>query len=188
MKRVLCAALAVLFLCVCLAGCGNKLKSDLTFETLSVTFYDGKTVSTDMDQEAVRKNMERAPSDTLELTNSTMDEWVLNYGLSVAYDLSENVSSIMAIKTDDTSFKTSVGVSLGDSIASVKENLGEPILKDEDSCNYLFYRTEGRYVIVRGDPDYFLSSLKEEERKNAYMVIFYFENDKVESFSVRNFT
>jgi hypothetical protein len=173
---------------VCLAGCGNKLKSDLTFETLSVTFYDGKTVSTDMDQEAVRKNMERAPSDTLELTNSTMDEWVLNYGLSVAYDLSENVSSIMAIKTDDTSFKTSLGVSLGDSIASVKENLGEPILKDEDSCNYLFYRTEGRYVIVRGDPDYFLSSLKEEERKNAYMVIFYFENDKVESFSVRNFT
>ena len=188
MKRVLCAALAVLFLCVCLAGCGNKLKSDLTFETLSVTFYDGKTVSTDMDQESVRKNMERAPSDTLELTNSTMDEWVLNYGLSVAYDLSEHVSSIMAIKTDDTSFKTSLGVSLGDSIASVKENLGEPILKDEDSCNYLFYRTEGRYVIVRGDPDYFLSSLKEEERKNAYMVIFYFENDKVESFSVRNFT
>ena len=106
----------------------------------------------------------------------------------MAYDLSENVSSIMAIKTDDTSFKTSLGVSLGDSIASVKENLGEPILKDEDSCNYLFYRTEGRYVIVRGDPDYFLSSLKEEERKNAYMVIFYFENDKVESFSVRNFT
>ncbi len=187
MKRILCAALTVLFLCMCLAGCGNKLKSDLTFETLSVTFYDGKTVSTDMDQETVRKNMERAPSNTLELTNSTMDEWVLSYGLSVGYDLNENVSSIMAIKTDDMSFKTSLGVSLGDSIASVKEKLGESISEDEDLCTYLFYRIEGRYIIVRGDPDSFLSSLKEDERKNAYMVIFYFENDKVRSFSVNNF-
>ena len=40
----------------------------------------------------------------------------------------------------------------------------------------------------QGNPDYFLSSLKEDERKNAYMVIFYLENDKVETFSVSNFS
>ena len=28
MKRILCAALTVLFLCVCLAGCGNKNQVD----------------------------------------------------------------------------------------------------------------------------------------------------------------
>ena len=47
------------------------------------------------------------------------------------------------------SFKTSLGVSLGDSIASVKENLGEPTLEDEDSC--IKYCTSSFNDIVNTD-------------------------------------
>ena len=56
MKKLFCGILAVVLILGCLAGCSNTSKSDLYFETLSVTLYDGKVVSTDMDQETIRKD------------------------------------------------------------------------------------------------------------------------------------
>lgn len=188
MKKLFCGILAVVLILGCLAGCSNTSKSDLYFETLSVTLYDGKVVSTDMDQETIRKNMKESPSNTIELTDSVQDEWVLDYGLFVDYDSSNWVSYIFVVGSEGGNFTTSLGVSQGDSVASMKEKLGEPMEEDEARYTYGFYLVEGRYIIARGNTDSFFSSLVENSDINAYTVNFSTDNDKIEDFSVYHLT
>lgn len=183
MKQLFCGILTVVLILGCLAGCSNTSKSDLYFETLSVTLYDGKVVSTDMDQETIRKNMEKAPSNTV-----LEDECVLDYGLFVDYDSSNWVSSISVVGSEHEKFTTSLGVSQGDSVASMKEKLGEPMEEDEARYTYGFYLVEGRYIIARGNTDSFFSSLVENSDINAYTVNFSTDNDKIENFSVYHLT
>lgn len=184
MKKLFCGILAVVLIFGCLAGCANKSKSDLNFETLGVTLYDGIVVSTDMDQETIRKNMKESPSNTIELTDSVQDEWVLDYGLFVNYDSSNWVSSISVVGSEHEKFTTSLGISQGDSVASMKEKLGEPMEEDEARYTYGFYLVEGRYIIARGNTDSFFSSLVENSDTKAYTVNFSTNDDKIKNFSV----
>ena len=184
MKRVLCGALAVILAIGCLTGCQKS--NEKKFETLSVTFEDGKTVSTDMDQETVRKNMADPPYNTLELQDSTTDEWTIDYGLYVDYR-NDKVDAIFIASEPNKTYSTSIGVSYGDSVASLKEKLGNPTEISEESTDYQygFILEEGRYTLFNGTlEDFFQQGLADQQGVSFYMVSFKSENDKINSFSV----
>ena len=192
MKRVLCGVLAVVLALSCFVGCQKKSAAK-TFETISITFEDGKSVDTNMDMDTVRKIMGDSPDNTLETEYSITDEWYY-YGISAEYrDEKADRFHVYPIMYG-THFSTSLGVSLGDSVASLKEKLGEKMEIDAEEDKYPtdyqygFILEDGRYTLFNGTFEEFVSSLSEESGQlSLYMATFGTENDKVDSFSIYKF-
>ena len=139
-----------------------------------------------MDMETVRKAMKDEPENTLEFESGSIDDdWIRNYSLFVSYSGEKKVRSIY-ITPYNTDYTTSLGISGGDSVASMKEKLGEPASvkteEDETIYQYCFNLVEGRYEKFQGSYDEFLLSSKEGDQ--LCFVRLGSENDKITSFGV----
>lgn len=182
MKKVAGMMLACILLVFSLSGCQNSGESP-TFETLSVTFDGGKTLSMEMNQEAVRKVMEEEPTETTEEFGQISDDWDLDYSFYVNYKTEEpyEVTKI-SLSFADIDFETSLGIAKGDSVASIKEKLGDLCTKSDSdestSYSYAFRYADGQYEIV--DPNKTIGGLMGDSKDiGLYGATFICENDKV---------
>lgn len=182
MKKVAGMMLACILLIFPLSGCQNSGESP-TFETLSVTFDGGKTLSMEMNQEAVRKVVGEEPTETKEEFGQISDDWDLDYSFYVNYKTEEpyEVTKI-SLSFADIDFETSLGIAKGDSVASIKEKLGDLCTKSDSdestSYSYAFRYADGKYEIV--DPNKTIGELTGGSKDiGLYSATFICENDKV---------
>lgn len=183
MKKLFAVFLALVLACSCLAGCGNS-NGTVSFDTLSLTLQDGKTLEMGMDQDTVREIMVDAPYNTIDLDTTVYDEWPIDYGLFVSYGANNKVNSIFT--TGSHEFSTSLGISTGDSAEKLKEKLGKP-MKTTDNNDlgtgyfYYFYLTDGRYQIIRESLEDF--NTNHPDGANLYYANIYIRDDTVASFA-----
>lgn len=182
MKKVVGIMLACVLLVFSLSGCQNSGESR-TFETLSVTFDGGKTLSMEMNQEAVRKVIGEEPTETKEEMGQLSDDWDLDYALSVKYKTEEPYKvTWISFPMAGVDFETSLGIAKGDSVASIKEKLGDLCTKSDSdestSYSYAFRYADGKYEIV--DPNKTIGELMGDSKDvGFYGATFVCENDKV---------
>lgn len=165
-----------------LPGCQNSNESR-TFETLSITFDGGKTLSMEMNQKAIRETMGEEPTETKEEYGEISDRWDFDYLLYVNYKTESpykvtRISFVLA----DIDFETSLGIAKGDSVASMKEKLGDLYIQSESdgitSYLYAFRYADGQYEMV--DPNKSIGELTGgSEDIGLYGVTFTSENDTV---------
>lgn len=188
----------VLLLVLCLmcgtAGCGPQAGK---LDSLGVAYEDGRTVTMDMDMAAVRQvmgsNYENAPG----IDSYQFDRW-REGALFVDYKV-DQVSDIY-VAGEAQPWSTTLGVSYGDSLAAVKERLGEPMRDQRDSeypdgdafLYYAFYQAGEHYEQVENTYDsweaFNAETKKSPDRDNYYMLALSMARDKVYSCSISRFT
>lgn len=185
MKKVVGIMLACVLLVFSLSGCQNS-GGNRTFETLSVTFDGGKTLSMEMNQEAVRKVIGEEPTETKEEFGQLSDHWDLDYSFYVHYKTEEPYKvTWISFPMAGVDFETSLGIAKGDSVASIKEKLGDLYSQSDSdettSYSYAFRYADGKYEIV--DPNKTIGELMGDSKDvGLYGVTFVCENDKVTRF------
>lgn len=182
MRKTISMILSCVLLLFSLSGCHNSDKNH-TFDTLGITFDGGKTLNMEMDQEAVRKVMGKEPTETKEEYGEISDYWDLDYWLCVDYKAESpyKVTHIF-VGLKDLDFETSLGISKGDSVASMKETLGDLYSQSDSEDNisyfYAFRYADGKYEMV--DPNKSIGELTGgSEDIGLYGVSFTSENDTV---------
>ena len=185
MKKSISVLLASVLLVFALTACQNSEKSPAV-ETLGVIYEDGATITMDMDQEAVKKDIKDAPNETEERNVEISDMWISGRSFSVHFETEtpNRVIRIFVLESEEQNVSTTLGVSKGDSVASMKEKLGElcSVTENSGESDYLygFQYVEGRYEMV--DVDAAFNELSDNlENARLYAVNFSCKDDKIVS-------